>query len=416
VGKIKFVADICLMNSEQIFQLALGLSEPWYVSKVEFLDGELQKELHLTIDYKAGFFIDKSGKSIVHDRVERKWRHQNFFEHKCYLHSKIPRVKTVENKVDQVSVPWAREGSGFTLLFEAFSMLLIEQEMPVNKVGKVIGEYPNRIWNIFNYWLKIAYSDADHSNISTLGIDETSSKKGHDYITVAVDMKTSRVVHATEGKGADTITKIADYLETKGTKREAIKQVCIDLSPSFISGVESEFSNAQIVFDRYHVKALLNKSMDDLRKQELKTHLILKGQKYLFLKNDKNMTPSQKTQRDMSLEALPRLGAAYRLKILFDDFWSIKSPQDAQGFLAYWCDMAREAMIPQFEKFADTVIKHWKGITNYSKYHISNGILEGTNSKIQLAKARGYRNKDNFINMIYFIAGKLKFNYPLYST
>jgi hypothetical protein len=53
--------------------------------------------------------------------------------------------------------------------------------------------------------------------------------------------------------------------------------------------------------------------MDDLRKQELKTHLILKGQKYLFLKNDKNMTPSQKTQRDMSLEALPRLGAAYRL-------------------------------------------------------------------------------------------------------
>jgi transposase len=78
--------------------------------------------------------------------------------------------------------------------------------------------------------------------------------------------------------------------------------------------------------------------------------------------------------------------------------------------------MAREAMIPQFEKFADTVIKHWKGITNYSKYHISNGILEGTNSKIQLAKARGYRNKNNFINMNYFIAGKLKFNYPLYSA
>lgn len=140
-----------------------------------------------------------------------------------FLHCKIPRVKTVENKVDQVSVPWAGEGIGFTLLFEAFSLLLIEQEMPVNKVGKVIGEYPNRIRNIFNYWLKIAYSDADHSNISTLGIDETSSKKGHDYITVAVDMKTSRVVHGTEGKGADTITIIADYLETKGTKREAIK-------------------------------------------------------------------------------------------------------------------------------------------------------------------------------------------------
>lgn len=231
-------------------------------------------------------------------------------------------------------------------------------------------------------------------------------------------MKTSKVVHATEGKGADTITQIADYLETKGTKRETIKQVCIDLSPSFISGVESEFCNAEIVFDRYHVKALLNKSMDDLRKQELKTHLMLKGQKYLFLKNDKNMTASQKNQRDISLEALPKLGAAYRLKILFDDFWTIKSPPEAQGFLAYWCDMAQDAMLPQFLKFASTVMKHWNGITNYSKYHISNGILEGTNSKIQLAKARarGYRNKTNFINMIYLIAGKLKFNYPLYSA
>ncbi|MCP9769390.1 hypothetical protein EGI22_15910 [Lacihabitans sp. LS3-19] len=77
-----------------------------------------------------------------------------------------------------------------------------------------------------------------------------------------------------------------------------MKQVCIDLSPSFISGVESEFSNAQIVFDRYHVKALFNKSMDYLRKQELKTHLMFKGQKYLFFKNVKNMTVSQKLQRD----------------------------------------------------------------------------------------------------------------------
>jgi transposase len=406
------------MNSEQIFQLALGLVEPWYVSKAEFLDGESHKELHLTISYQSGYFVNSEGKSTVHDCVERSWRHQNFFEHKCYIKCKIPRVITADGSVIQTSVPWAREGSGFTLLFEAFSMLLIEKEMPVNKVGQVVGEYPNRIWTIFNYWMKIAYSDADHSGITTLGIDETSSKKGHDYITIAVDMKTSRVVHATEGKGADTIAKIADYLEFKGTKRKDIEQVCIDLSPSFISGVESQFPNAEVVFDRFHVKALLNKSMDDLRKEELKSHAILKGQKFLFLKNDNNLTIRQQIQKNISLETLPRLGKAYRLKVLFDDFWTIKSPEEAQGFLAYWCDMAKEALLPQFEKFAKTVLSHWQGITNYSKYHITNGILEGTNSKIQLAKARarGYRNKKNFINMIYLIAGKLKFNYPRYST
>jgi transposase len=68
--------------------------------------------------------------------------------------------------------------------------------------------------------------------------------------------------------------------------------------------------------------------------------------------------------------------------------------------------------------FAKTVKRHWSGIIHFVESRISNGILEGINSKVQLAKrrARGYRNIGNFINMIYFLCGKLKFNYPLYFT
>jgi len=44
-----------------------------------------------------------------------------------------------------VPVPWARSGSGFTLLFEAFSMLLIESEMPVSKVAQIMDVYPQRL-------------------------------------------------------------------------------------------------------------------------------------------------------------------------------------------------------------------------------------------------------------------------------
>jgi transposase len=66
-------------------------------------------------------------------------------------------------------------------------------------------------------------------------------------------------------------------------------------------------------------------------------------------------------------------------------------------------------------KAANTIRAHWSGIINFIKSKISNGILEGINSKIQLAKkrARGYRNNDNFRAMILFIAGKLNFSYPL---
>ncbi len=404
------------MNSKEIFQLALNLQKPWFVSSIELTEESGHKELHLIIDYEQGYFVNANNKSTVHDRKDRSWRHLNFFEHQCYIHCKVPRLIELDGKVKQVEVPWAREGSGFTLLFEAFSMCLIEQEMPINKVGKLIKEYPNRVWTVFNYWIGIAYNDAEHAGIKILGIDETSSKKGHDYLTIGIDMETSRVVHVTEGKGADTIERIADYLDQKGSPRDGIEQVCIDLSPSFISGVNKEFKNASIVFDRFHVKALLNKAMDDLRKSELKQHHMLKGYKYLFLKSEKNLSQQQRLERNDFLEMLPTIGHAYRLKILFDDFWSMKSQEESISFLAYWCDLAEDALIEPFVRFAKTVKAHWQGIINYTKYKISNGILEGTNSKIQLAKrrARGYRNKKNFINMIYFIAGKLKFNHPLY--
>jgi len=115
------------------------------------------------------------------------------------------------------------------------------------------------------------------------------------------------------------------------------------------------------------------------------------------------------------IELLPVLGEAYRLKILFDDFWEMKDIAEAQAFLTFWCDLAEDAKIHPFIKFVNTLKSHWTGIVNYIESNLSNGILEGINSKIQLAKrrARGYRNTDNFINMIYLIAGKLKFNYPL---
>jgi transposase len=103
---------------------------------------------------------------------------------------------------------------------------------------------------------------------------------------------------------------------------------------------------------------------------------------------------------------------------MFKDFWEIKENEEAESYLAFWCDMAIDSKIQSFIKAANTIRAHWSGIVNYIKSKINNGILEGLNSKIQLAKkrARGYRNIDNFINMIYFTCGKLKFDYPLYLT
>ena len=136
------------------------------------------------------------------------------------------------------------------------------------------------------------------------------------------------------------------------------------------------------------------------------------------LPNAYDVSPELKEQRDLLLEYYPKLGQGYRLKELFNDFWELKDKEEAESYLAFWCDLAEESKIQPYIRAANTIKAHWTGIVNYIESRINNGILEGINSKIQLAKkrARGHQNIRNFINMIYFICGKLKFDYPLYPT
>jgi transposase len=160
----------------------------------------------------------------------------------------------------------------------------------------------------------------------------------------------------------------------------------------------------------------VNKAMDELRKLERRGNDLLKGHKYTFLKS--KLIPEIQEERDLLLEMYPKLGVGYRLKELFSDFWDIEDKEEAEGYLAFWCDIASESGIFPFRNAVKTIKAHWSGIVNYIESKVNNGILEGLNSKIQLAKkrARGYSNINNFINMIYFTCGKLKFDYPLYLT
>jgi transposase len=61
---------------------------------------------------------------------------------------------------------------------------------------------------------------------------------------------------------------------------------------------------------------------------------------------------------------------------------------------------------------AKTMKLHWRGILNWFKSRINNGILEGIKSLVQAAKTRGYRTNVYLITMIYLLTGKLRFNFP----
>lgn len=409
------------MNSDALFGMALGLQAPWRVTNVCFNSDEpTRRELHLTIGFVSGSkFKDETGVDCpVHDTVDRQWQHLNFFEHHCFLHCKVPRITTSDGRVRNVDLPWARAGSGFTLLFEAFALALIEREMPVSRVAQILGVNPQRIWTVFEHWVGSARMKDDPSAITRLGVDETSSKKGHSYVTIGVDLNESRVIHAVEGKGKDTLAAIAQHLKSKGVKADQIKELSMDLSPAFIAGAKASFASAQITFDRFHVVKLLNEAMNKVRMDERREHAGLKNHKYTFLKRKDNLSDKRRQELGEMLTLYPTLGAAYRLKELFNDLWTMPDKPAASAFLNDWCAQVEEAKIPAFQKFANTVRAHWSGIIHFVESNITNAILESINSKIQLAKrrARGFRNINNYINMIYFLCGKLTFSYPRYFT
>lgn len=250
------------MSPKEIFSLALNLQEPWYVKDVKFdlPEGKLHGQIDIYIDFQRGYkFKDKLGNATTaYDTEEKQWRHLNFFQHECYLHARVPRVKTQGLGINLVTVPWAREGSGFTLMFEGLSMLMLESEMPIKKAANLMNLKDTRLWRIFKYWVEKAIEKETYNEVVSIGIDETSTLKGHNYVTIAVDMDKRNVIFATKGKDSETVKDLKEHLELKGCSPEQIKQASIDMSPAYISGIMDNFPNAKITFDKFHIMKIIN--------------------------------------------------------------------------------------------------------------------------------------------------------------
>src|SRR6516164_3048236 len=144
----------------------------------------------------------------AYDSEEKTWRHLNFFQHEAYLHARVPRVTCKECGIKQVPVPWARSDSGFTLLFEALVMAMV-QAMPVAVVARMVDEWDTRLWRIIHHYVAAARAGADHSEVTSIAFDETASRRGHNYVSLFVDLVRRRVLFVAEGKDAGTVDAFA---------------------------------------------------------------------------------------------------------------------------------------------------------------------------------------------------------------
>ena len=258
---------------EALFTSALGLQEPWSVEKVELDTARRRIDFELTC--KANRLTcphcQAAGQG-VHDRLKRQWRHLDFFQYEAWLHAQVPRIAcTACGKTTQMEVPWAREGSGFTALFEALALSLC-QTLPVRQAAALLRCADKALWRRIEYYVNQARALDDMSTVRTVGIDETSLRKGQNYITVVHDLDAKRLLFACEGRDHQSVVDFAADLKAHAGDPAQIEHVCQDMSAAYAKGVALALPNAQISYDRFHVIAMANEAMDGVRRQEMSTH------------------------------------------------------------------------------------------------------------------------------------------------
>lgn len=405
------------MQPEALFGIALGITPPWEVTAVTF--SKESNRLDITIDFQRGatFACPVCGAPApAYDTTEKEWRHLNFFQYEAYLHARVPRVNCPNEGcgVKQVAVPWARAGSGFTLLFEALVMTMV-RDLPVKVMSRLFSVTDTRLWRVIQAYVEMARAAEDYSDVKRVGADETFAKRGRDenFVTFFFDLDKRKLLFGTKGKDNETVKRFVTDLKAHGGDPEQITDAAIDMSKAFIKGIKEQLPNAVVTFDPFHVIKLMNDKLAKIRAEEARLFpAILKSSRYLFLKNPENLSPAEE-QRLNAIIASQSLKSteAYMHKLNLQNVYFAESRVEAENLLTQWYRKAAASSIQLIRNMAETVKEHWDGILSHFQSELTSGFLEGINSLIQSAKtrARGYRNLDNLIAIAYVIAGKLNF-------
>lgn len=400
------------MESTQLFEMALGLSGGWKVVRSEF-KGE-PKKLEVYLDFAAGsrFECPECGeKCVVHDTEEKRWRHLNFFQYECELVARVPRVKCGKDGVRQAEVPWARRGSGFTLMFEA-AVMMLAREMPVAKVAELLGEIDTRLWRLIVARIAEAHGQSDWSEVKAIAIDETSVRKGWNYVTVILDADTRRLLYLAPGRSGEALREFRRELIARGGRPEQIGYIVMDMLHCFKRGARENFPWARVVFDRFHVMMMAGEAVEKVRKHLQAQGADLKGSLWALRGNEWNLREDQRTIRSDLAKRYKELGRALALRSALQDVYAAGA--DGPQLLSWWCRWAKRSRLQPFVKLAGSIREHWQGITAFFESRYTQGPIEAINGIIQLAKrrARGFRNLNYLRAIAYWVAGKLTLNLP----
>jgi transposase len=293
------------------------------------------------------------------------------------------------------SIPFARPKKRYTISFERFVINLMGFAT-IEHVAKFLGVSWGLIKNIHKDYLRREYKNPDLESLQYVGVDEFSVSKGHVYMTIFINLETGEIIHAVEGKSMEAVTPFLLELKARATQ---LKAMAMDMNAAYASAVRNHLPGVDVVFDRFHVVALLNTAIEEVRRdQQAKCNAVglkaIKGMRFLLLRNYEKLDFRKKSSLEHLLEVNQPIALAHAMKEQFRQFWSKETAKEGSGFLAWWIMDAVESGIKELKKAGKTLLRHWKGLVNYFKHPITNAKTEGINNKIKTMKRQAYGFRD----------------------
>lgn len=375
---------------------------------------------------KATYF--DAGRGTKAEPEKRFWRSLDLGTHKTYLCANTYRVKCKDHGIVTCAFPWARHGSRFTRDFENTITWL-----SLNCSKKAISLFARISWNTVDPIISRVKDELDiepehrFDNLRCIGIDETSYRKGHKYMTVIVNHDTGNVIWVSPGFGSDVLSSFFEQLTEE--QRASIELVAADGAKWIKSCVEKYCPNAKRCIDPFHVVEWINEALNKVRiaawndarekansdtkpkrkpgrpkatePKQVDEAYEIKHTKYALGKNPENLTVKQRATLELIAKTDNRLWRAYKLKETLRNVFHLPLLEGKEALDA-WIKWAQHCRIPAFVDLQRKIRRHYDAILATLEYHISNAQTEAINNKIKLSirMAYGFRNLDNMVAMV----------------
>lgn len=276
----------------------------------------------------------------------------------------------------------------------------------------------------------------NYDNLTHIGVDEISFKKGYKYITIIYDLRGGKAKPIDYNQGNKKESLEAFFKKLTRQQKASIKTVNTDMAKGYIAAIKGQLPEADIIIDKFHLVNLLNQAIDSVRKtiiavmaEKTNKQIMKKGdlriegreieeiQKQIGVLTNKERSKTRwvllKRQENHSqdqaglLAKLEKINTPlYKAYLLKEEFYEIYksggNPEQSVQRIKDWVEQAKQTKLRALIGFCKTVENHIEYISNYFKYGSTSGAIEGVNNKIKVIKrmAYGYRDQQYFFRKI----------------